>query len=70
MTYYPVTTYQGRSGAMGSTVHLMSEPRVRSFTPSPSRTLCNKRAAERLPGTAEDATCAVCRLKAGVSRRR
>jgi hypothetical protein len=69
MTFTPAAVYQGRWGAMGSAVHLVSGTKVSGWSLA-SRTLCGKRAAKALPGTAEDATCAVCRLQAGVSRRR
>jgi hypothetical protein len=69
MTFTPVAVYQGRWGAMGSAVHLINGTKVSGWSIA-ERTLCNKRAARVLPGTAEDATCSVCRLQAGVSRRR
>jgi hypothetical protein len=62
--WWPVTTYKG------SAVHLMwsKSPRVPWFW-STASTACGKRAITSLPGTARDATCAVCRLHAGIGRR-
>ena len=61
--YYPVGTYNG------SAVHLMysRSPRVPFWTFTYS--LCGKRVINSLPGAVQDATCPVCRLKAGVGRR-
>ena len=63
--YYPVTSYKG------SSVHLMhsKSPRIPIFT-TMTYALCGKRVVSSLPGTARDATCSVCRLKAGVGRSR
>jgi hypothetical protein len=69
MNYTPVATFQGKWGAMGSSVHLIQGNKVSHWNFG-THTLCGKRAAQVLPGTARDATCSVCRLKAGVSRRR
>jgi len=57
--YYPVT------GPDGTMVHLMW-----FYRPQPSKgftetfTLCGRLAREGLPGTVEDATCQVCKVKA------
>lgn len=61
--YYPASAYKG------SAVHLMysTSPRIPVFTFTFA--LCGKRVINSLPGTAGDATCSVCRLKAGVGRR-